>query len=126
MAPVPGWISRIEMRQGYAGRCKKYYKESGQKRKRRRKIYAGLALLAVLVAGFVSWKLILPGIALGGDAYCGMEEHTHSGACYEEVLICGQEESAGHTHTEACYTERAASDLRAGGGRRAYPYGGLL
>ncbi|MBM6948046.1 isopeptide-forming domain-containing fimbrial protein [Mordavella massiliensis] len=84
---------------------KSIIRRADKRRKRRRKIYAGLALLAVLVAGFVSWKLILPGIALGGDAYCGREEHTHSGACYEEVLICGQEESAGHTHTEACYTE---------------------
>ena len=94
---------------------KNIIRRADKRRKRRKKIYAGLAVCAVLVAGFVSWKLILPGIALGGDTYCGKAEHTHSEACYEDVLACGQEEGAGaHTHTEACYTTVQTDELICG------------
>lgn len=94
---------------------KSIIRRADRRRRRRRKIYAGLAVCAVLVAGVVSWKLILPGIALGGDAYCGMEEHTHSGACYENVLVCGQEEGEGaHIHTDACYTTVQTEELICG------------
>ena len=38
---------------------------------------------------------------------CGLEEHTHTEACYEasqpRVPDSQEEEKAGHTHTEACY-----------------------
>lgn len=39
---------------------------------------------------------------------CGMEEHTHSDACYrtDRTLVCGLEETPGHHHTDACYTEQ--------------------
>lgn len=29
--------------------------------------------------------------------------HQHTDACYEDRLVCGQEETAGHTHTGECY-----------------------
>ena len=32
-----------------------------------------------------------------------MEDHVHSGACYEQVLTCGQETGEEHTHGEECY-----------------------
>ena len=32
-----------------------------------------------------------------------MEDHVHSGSCYEQVLTCGQETGEEHTHGEECY-----------------------
>ena len=85
---------------------KKQIRNAKKRRIRRRRFYAAVSLCSILVAGIVSWELILPGTAMSGETYCGKEEHTHSDACYEQVLVCGQEEGAGaHVHTDACYTE---------------------
>lgn len=94
---------------------KKQIRNAKKRRIRRRRFYAAVALCSILVAGIVSWKLILPGTAMSGETYCGKEEHTHSDACYEQVLVCGQEEGAGaHTHTDACYTEVRTDQLICG------------
>ena len=94
---------------------KKQIRNAKKRRIRRRRFYAAVALCSILVAGIVSWKLILPGTAMSGETYCGKEEHTHSDTCYEQVLICGQEEGAGaHTHTDACYTEVRTDQLICG------------
>lgn len=94
---------------------KKQIRNAKKRRIRRRRFYAAVALCSILVAGIVSWKLILPGTAMSGETYCGKEEHTHSDACHEQVLICGQEEGAGaHTHTDACYTEVRTDQLICG------------
>ncbi len=69
-------------------------------RHRWQRIVAGLACVVVFCT---TYALILPAITLTRQAYCGIEEHTHSDACYEQVLVCGQDESDGHTHTDACY-----------------------
>ena len=47
---------------------------------------------------------------------CGLEEHTHTGECYEKTLICGRAESGKktekrfkafqiHEHNDSCYDE---------------------
>ena len=52
------------------------------------------------------YALILPALTAEADTYCGKEEHTHTEDCYQDKLICGQEEGQGaHQHTEACYRE---------------------
>ena len=91
---------------------KKQIRNAKKRRIRRRRFYAAVSLCSILVAGIVSWELILPGTAMSGETYCGKEEHTHSDACYEQVLVCGQEEGAGaHVHTDACYTEERTDEL---------------
>ncbi len=77
------------------------------KKNRQRKFVLGSAAAAVLVA--TSVVMSLPAITATPELVCGMEEHTHTDACYTETktLICGQEESAGHTHSDSCYTEHS-------------------
>ncbi len=62
---------------------------------------------ACIVVFATVYSLILPAITMERKTYCGLEEHTHSEACYEttETCVCGQEESEGHEHTDACYTK---------------------
>ena len=59
--------------------------------------------LAVVVAVATVYGLLVPANTLTKSTYCGLEEHTHSQACYE--LTCGLEEGAGHQHSEDCYAE---------------------
>ena len=45
--------------------------------------------------------------ALTGEFQCGLEEHTHSSACYTPVLICELEEAPEyHVHDDNCYEQR--------------------
>ena len=45
--------------------------------------------------------------ALTGEYQCGLEEHSHSDACYTPVLICELEEVPEyHVHDELCYEQR--------------------
>ena len=74
--------------------------------------------MAAVVAVLTVSALILPAITMGRDAYCGMEEHTHTAECYEKQLVCekaeNKEESTAvkkilscplelHQHKESCY-----------------------
>lgn len=61
--------------------------------------------LAAAVVFCTVYALILPAITLEREPACGLEEHTHTDACYEEqtTLGCGLEESEIHTHADACY-----------------------
>ena len=69
----------------------------------RRKI---LAVLGCAVAFVTAGVLMMPAISMSrGELTCGIEEHVHSDNCYSEVLVCGQEATAGHTHTAACYAD---------------------
>lgn len=66
------------------------------------------------------YALILPAITMERPAECGLEEHTHTEACYEKTLCCtldqdpsrtltcGMEEGEAHTHTDACYEPGSA------------------
>ena len=66
-----------------------------------------MIVLACLVVFCTTYALILPAITVTGDTFCGKKAHQHSDGCYEEVLICGQEEAetaqTAHVHTDACY-----------------------
>ena len=89
---------------------KDYGKNRIDKQKKRKAVKVITAISALLVAGVVMWQMMLPGIAMQSVPHCGIEEHTHSDACYTKQLTCGQEETDGHTHTDACYhTERVLS-----------------
>lgn len=62
------------------------------------------SLLVVLVTA--ANTLAIPVSAVfDGMPICGMQEHTHSDACYtaNSTVVCGSEESAEHTHSEGCY-----------------------
>lgn len=74
---------------------------------RRRKLWQKtVSILACLVVFCTVYALILPALTAEADIYCGKEEHTHTEDCYQDKLICGQEEGQGaHQHTEACYRE---------------------
>ena len=62
---------------------------------------------AVVIVFMTVYSLILPAITMENKTYCGMEEHTHTEACYSVTskCVCGQEEVEGHEHTDDCYTE---------------------
>ncbi len=77
-----------------------------------RRMASLLLTLALVVTLGVFWQLHATGIALTNETYCGLEEHEHTGDCYESVLVCGQEESEGHAHDASCYDE--AGDLTCG------------
>ena len=82
---------------------REYLNELGRKQRKRRRVTAIVAAFVMIVAGGVIWSLVQSGIAMTGEAKCGIEEHTHGEECYTDALVCGQEESEGHIHTEACY-----------------------
>ena len=63
-----------------------------------------VVVLACAVALYTLGVLMMPAVAMEGEPRCGQAEHTHTDACYTQVLTCGQEEGDNHTHTEACYT----------------------
>ena len=63
-----------------------------------------VSVLACVVVFVTTYALIMPAITIGKNAQCGTQEHQHTDSCYEERLVCGQEESEGHTHTEDCYS----------------------
>ncbi len=82
---------------------REYLGELRGKQKKRRRVGMIVAAFAVIIVGGVIWGLIQSGIAMTGEPRCGLEEHTHSDACYTSTLVCGQGESGGHQHTDACY-----------------------
>ena len=63
----------------------------------------GIGLLALLVLLCTAVALLLPAFTLEKDVFCGLEEHTHTEACYELIPVCAVEEHAAHTHTDACF-----------------------
>lgn len=74
------------------------------RRKHTRKILTRfISVFSAIVVFITTYALILPAITLELKASCGIEQHQHSGECYEERLICDQEESDGHHHDDSCY-----------------------
>lgn len=75
--------------------------------RRWRRVFMGLAAAVTFITAYM---LILPAITM--EYHCGLEEHTHTDACYERRLICGQEEGAltgeeaAHEHDSDCYTQQ--------------------
>ena len=41
-----------------------------------------LLILSLLVTLAVFWSLKLTGITMAGEAFCGMDEHTHDDTCH--------------------------------------------
>ena len=100
----------------------------GGRHRRWRRAVSGLAAVVVFVT---SYMLILPALTLEQDTICGLEEHTHADACYEQRLVCTLEESEpvyedqqvltctlpegeGHAHTDGCYGLTCALEESAG------------
>lgn len=68
-----------------------------------------VSVLACIVVFCTTYALILPALTLEKDVECGLEEHTHTEACYirddssaPEVLVCTAETLGLHVHTDAC------------------------
>ena len=74
-----------------------------QDRKARRFWARVISVMASVVVFISTYALILPAITMETVAACGIEAHQHTDDCYEDILVCGQEESEDHQHTEACY-----------------------
>lgn len=82
---------------------KEYLNELNRRQRKRRKANIAVMLLVVIVFGGVVGILTQYGVAMTEEAKCGMEEHQHVEECYQDVLICGREESEGHQHVEECH-----------------------
>ena len=75
-------------------------------RQSRSRMNRATRILSLVIALSTIYALMLPAITINNDTVCGMEEHTHTEACYavKPVLICGKTEAEAHAHTESCYT----------------------
>lgn len=84
----------------YLGKHKKFRIDS-------KKLALTFLLLAFIVSIVVFWWLKLVGITVTGEAFCGMDEHTHSQECYagEQEPECTKKE---HIHTSACFPDKDA------------------
>lgn len=81
-------------------------------RQQRNERLSVLGLLACIVVIATAAALMLPVISMTqGTLTCGMEEHSHSEACYEQVLTCGIEEGPDHQHDASCYAEELICDI---------------
>ncbi len=77
---------------------------------RRKSIWKRIvSVLACIVVFCTTYALILPALTLERDPDCGIEEHTHTEACYvrvdtpaEQVLVCNAETLGLHIHTDGC------------------------
>lgn len=101
------------MKQDVLKQAASYNKEHRRKIRRHRVVSA----LAAIVVFCTTYVLIMPAITMESEPkpVCGLEEHTHSEACYGELeLVCGLEEveaapdgeaapAEGHVHTDECY-----------------------
>ena len=57
-------------------------------RKRRMRLLKTVTALALVVAICTSYVLMMPGLTMAAETYCGMEEHTHTADCYVDELTC--------------------------------------
>ncbi len=70
----------------YLGKHKKFRADS-------KKLATLFLIAAFIVAVIVFWWLKLVGITVTGEAFCGLEEHTHGDECYVSELVCGFDET---------------------------------
>ncbi|MBR2892480.1 MAG: hypothetical protein IKB94_01370, partial [Clostridia bacterium] len=63
----------------------------------RKKFAVAFIAFALIVTLIVFWWLKLIGITATGEAFCGINEHTHSDDCYISEIICGFEETVSGT-----------------------------
>ena len=57
-------------------------------RKRRMRLFKTVTALALVVAICTSYVLMMPGLTMAAETYCGLEEHTHTADCYVDELTC--------------------------------------
>ena len=57
-------------------------------RKRRMRLLKTVTALALVVAICTSYVLMMPGLTMAAETYCGLEEHTHTADCYVDELNC--------------------------------------
>ena len=69
--------------------------------RRRKQLGRVVAVLSALVVLIVVGQLMQPVNTM--TTICGREEHTHTDACYEQRLVCGQDEGEEHVHGDSCY-----------------------
>ena len=79
-------------------------------RSRYRQWYRCVAGMAAVVVFVTVYALILPAITLEKETFCGMEEHTHTEDCYENVLICAQEGTGTGAASEEAETSGTSED----------------
>ena len=87
-----------------------FLKDHKQFRLKHKKLYFIFLISAVLVAVIVFWWLKLVGITITGDAFCGLDEHSHTEECYSTQFTCNspdEEMSIGadgniHKHDSNC------------------------
>ena len=75
---------------------------------RKKRWYQVVTCLAAVVVFCTTYALILPAITL--EKQCDIPEHTHTDACYTQVMsremtvpVCSAETLAIHQHTASCY-----------------------
>ena len=97
------------VRNDYLGKHKKFRIDS-------KKLATAFLVSAFIVSVIVFWWLKLVGITVTGEAFCGIDEHTHSEECYVSKVICGLEEIIASTlpseevTTEILTTEEATDN----------------
>lgn len=79
-------------------------------RSRYRQWFRCVAGMAAVVVFVTVYALILPAITLEKETFCGMEEHTHTEDCYENVLICAQEGTGTGAASEEAETSGTSED----------------
>ena len=57
-------------------------------RKRRMRLLKTVTALALVVAICTSYVLMMPGLTMAAETYCGLEGHTHTADCYVDELTC--------------------------------------
>lgn len=83
--------------------------QNAKRRKLRTLWRRAVRVLACVVVFCTTYALILPAITME-KTKCGLEEHTHSETCYQQLttqavtgLTCAADTLGVHTHTEGCY-----------------------
>ena len=85
------------------------YQNHVARNRRKRFLKKAVSIMGCLVVFCTTYALILPAITMENKAYCGMEEHTHTEACYTQtsanVLVCSADDYVVHTHEAGCFGE---------------------
>ena len=72
-----------------------------------------VAVLACVVVFCTTYALILPAVTMTNNTFCGKQEHVHSDACYEKVLVCGQSEPLEAESSVPASSEEAPAPVEA-------------
>lgn len=79
------------------------FKQTHQKNRQTRiRLIAVLLLLSIIVSAEVFWSMRQTGIAMAGEAHCGITEHSHGDACEENCSLTE------HVHSITCYSDEKA------------------